>query len=79
MAKANEISYIDEVARINSVPLSEFQTYLLNKPFSDPRCREYLMDAAQITGFLPPAPARILDVGIGSGWRSELFSRAGTK
>jgi SAM-dependent methyltransferase len=77
MAKANEIAYIDEVARINKVPLSEFQAYLLNKPFSDPRCHEYLMDVAQIMSFLPPAPAKLLDVGVGSGWTTELFSKAG--
>jgi SAM-dependent methyltransferase len=77
MAKANEIAYIQEVVRINSVPLSEFQTYLLNKPFSDPRCHEYLADVAQIMRLLPPAPARLLDVGVGSGWTSELFAKAG--
>ena len=77
MAKANEIAYLDEVARINRVPLSEFQAYLLNKPFSDPRCHEYLMDVAQIMSFLPPVPAKILDVGVGSGWTTELFSKAG--
>jgi 2-polyprenyl-3-methyl-5-hydroxy-6-metoxy-1,4-benzoquinol methylase len=77
MAKANEIAYVQEVARLNDVPLSDFKTYLLNKPFSDPRCHEYLMDAAQIMGFLPAAPAKILDVGVGSGWTSELFARAG--
>jgi 2-polyprenyl-3-methyl-5-hydroxy-6-metoxy-1,4-benzoquinol methylase len=77
MAKANEIAYIKEVARINDVPLADFEKYLLNKPFSDPRCHEYLMDAAQIMNFLPPAPAKVLDVGVGSGWTSELFAKAG--
>src|SRR3981189_3757355 len=43
MAKANEIAYIEEVARLDNVPLADCQTYLLNKPFSDPRCREYLI------------------------------------
>ena len=77
MAKANEIAYVEEVARRNNVPLADFQTYLLNKPFSDPRCHEYLMDAAQIMKFLPPAPAKVLDVGVGSGWTSEIFARSG--
>ena len=27
--------------------------------------------------FLPPPPARLLDLGCGSGWTSELFARAG--
>lgn len=77
MAKANEIAYVEEVVRLNDVPLADFQKYLLNKPFSDPRCHEYLMDVAQIMSFLPPAPAKVLDVGVGSGWTSELFAKAG--
>ncbi len=77
MAEANEIAYVEEVARLNDVPLADFQRYLLNKPFSDPRCHEYLMDAAQIMSFFPPAPAKVLDVGVGSGWTSELFAKAG--
>lgn len=77
MAKENEVAYIDEVARLNEVSLADFQRYLLNKPFSDPRCGEYLTDAAQIISLLPQAPAKILDVGVGSGWTSELFARAG--
>ena len=56
MAKANEIAYIEEVARLDNVPLADFQTYLLNKPFSDPRCHEYLMDAAQIMKFSAARP-----------------------
>ena len=35
------------------------------------------MDAAQIMSFLPPVPAKVLDVGVGSGWTSELFAKAG--
>jgi SAM-dependent methyltransferase len=77
MAKANEIAYVEEVVRLNDVPLADFESYLLNKPFSDPRCHEYLMDAAQIMSLLPPAPAKLLDVGVGSGWTSELFAKAG--
>jgi SAM-dependent methyltransferase len=77
MAKANEIAYVAEVVRLADVPLADFQKYLLNKPFSDPRCHEYLMDAAQIMSFLPPVPAKVLDVGVGSGWTSELFAKAG--
>jgi SAM-dependent methyltransferase len=77
MVKANEIDYVQEVARVDRVPLEAFQNYLLNKPFSDQRCHEYLMDAAQIMSFLPKSPAKVLDVGVGSGWTSELFAKAG--
>jgi SAM-dependent methyltransferase len=77
LAKTNEIDYIQEVARKNAVKLDDFQRYLLSKPFSDPRCYEYLMDVAQILALLPPAPRKLLDVGVGSGWTSELFAKAG--
>jgi SAM-dependent methyltransferase len=77
MAKVNEIDYVREVAALNNIPLSDFRRYLLNKPFSDPRCHEYLADAAQIMRLLPPAPKKLLDVGVGSGWTSELFAKAG--
>jgi SAM-dependent methyltransferase len=77
VAKINEINYIREVASKDRVPLGDFQRYLLHKPFSDPRCYEYLMDVAQILALLPPAPRKLLDVGVGSGWTSELFAKAG--
>jgi SAM-dependent methyltransferase len=77
LAKTNEIDYVREVARKNDVRLDDFQRYLLNKPFSDPRCYEYLIDVAQILALLPSAPRKLLDVGVGSGWTSELFAKAG--
>lgn len=77
MAKENEIDYIREVARIENVPLEQFSQYLANKPFSDSRCGEYLMDMAQIFNLLPAPPAKLLDVGVGSGWTSELFAMRG--
>jgi SAM-dependent methyltransferase len=77
LAKIDEINYVREVAIKNAVPLGDFQRYLLNKPFSDPRCYEYLMDMAQVLALLPPAPRKLLDVGVGSGWTSELFAKAG--
>jgi len=38
MAKENEIDYINQVARIEDVPLEQFRQYLENKPFSDLLC-----------------------------------------
>lgn len=55
MAKVNEIEYIKQVARIDCVPEEAFRQYLTNKPFSDLRCGEYLMDIAQIFNLLPPS------------------------
>jgi SAM-dependent methyltransferase len=77
MAKADEIDYIRQVARIEGVPEDAFRAYLENKPFSDARCAEYLLDVSQILGLLPPPPARVLDLGVGSGWTSDLFALRG--
>lgn len=77
MAKSDEINYITKVAEIESVSVTSFKGYLFNKPYSDARCGEYLMDIAQIMRLLPQPPARLLDVGVGSGWTSELFARRG--
>lgn len=77
MGKSNEIDYINRVAEVDNVPLDAFSDYLLHKPFSDPRCGEYMMDVAQVMNLLPAPPARLLDVGVGSGWTSELFARRG--
>ena len=35
------------------------------------------MDIAQILSLLPSPPAKLLDVGVGSGWTSEIFARRG--
>ena len=77
MAKEHEIEYIRQVTKIENVPIEQFRQYLANKPFSDLRCGEYLMDVAQIFNLLPPPPAKLLDVGVGSGWTSELFAMRG--
>lgn len=77
MGKLQEIDYINRVAEIENVPLDDFNNYLLHKPFSDPRCGEYLMDIAQVMNLLPAPPVRLLDIGVGSGWTSELFAQRG--
>jgi SAM-dependent methyltransferase len=77
MAKADEIEYIKQVARTEGVSQEEFRRYLAKKPFSDVRCGEYLMDIAQVMRALPPPPGKLLDVGVGSGWTSELFAIRG--
>jgi SAM-dependent methyltransferase len=77
MGKSDEINYISKVAEVEGIPVDEFGAYLMKKPFSDPRCGEYLVDIAQVIGLLPPPPGKLLDVGVGSGWTSELFARRG--
>jgi ubiquinone/menaquinone biosynthesis C-methylase UbiE len=77
MAKAHEINYIANVSKVLNVPLEQFESYLLRKPFSDQRRGWYLMDIAQILKHLPQPPARLLDIGVGSGWTSKIFALSG--
>lgn len=77
MSKANEINYVANVARVSDVPVEQFESYLIRKPFSDHRRGGYLMDAAQILRHLPQPPARLLDIGVGSGWTSKIFALSG--
>lgn len=77
MGKSAEIDYVRNVAVIENVDPVAYQNYLQRKPFSDPDAPRYLNDIAQILSFLPPPPARILDLGAGSGWTSEMFAWRG--
>lgn len=77
MAKVDEIDYISKVAEVENVSVEQFNDYLCRKPFSDDRCGDYLMDIAQVMTLLPHPPAKLLDVGVGSGWTSELFAQRG--
>jgi SAM-dependent methyltransferase len=77
MAKDDEINYISKVAAVEDVSVDQFKEYLSRKPFSDDRCGDYLMDIAQVMRLLPLPPARLLDIGVGSGWTSDLFARRG--
>lgn len=47
------------------------------KPFSDPACGQHLMNLGVVLSVLPPPPARILDLGVGTGWTSVLLARHG--
>jgi SAM-dependent methyltransferase len=51
--------------------------HAVNKPFSDFRCGRFLVEMGTIFTLLPPPPARILDLGCGTGWTSCLFARRG--
>jgi SAM-dependent methyltransferase len=77
MSNDAEIRYVANLASVLKVSTHEVERYLFLKPFSDPALATYLLDTAQILKLLPPAPARLLDLGCGSGWTSELFARAG--
>jgi ubiquinone/menaquinone biosynthesis C-methylase UbiE len=77
MAKTHEIDYIANVSKVLNVPLEQFESYLIRKPFSDQRRGWYLMDIAQMLKHLPQPPARLLDIGVGSGWTSKIFALSG--
>lgn len=47
------------------------------KPFTDAERGRLLIEIGQVMALLPPAPARLLDVGCGTGWTSEFFARSG--
>jgi SAM-dependent methyltransferase len=77
VAKLDEVNYIQKVAEVEGIDVTGFNDYLQKKPFSDPHCGLYLSDIAQAFDLLPPPPGRLLDIGVGSGWTSELFARRG--
>jgi SAM-dependent methyltransferase len=77
MSLEAEIGYVANMARVLNVPASEVRWYLRHKPFVDPNRATYLADIAQILALLPPPPLRLLDLGCGSGWTSELFAASG--
>jgi len=47
------------------------------KPWSDENCGGLLQEIAPIFSLCPPPPARLLDIGCGAGWTSDLFARRG--
>ena len=70
MSKSNERDYLKKLGEAG-------QRHAFDKPFSDPHCGMYLIHIGNIMTLLPPAPARILDLGVGTGWTSAFLSKAG--
>jgi SAM-dependent methyltransferase len=69
MAKQHEIDY--------PVQIGDSLAHAAAKPFSDPQCGQYLIRIGTMMSLLPRTPARVLDLGCGTGWTSRFFARAG--
>jgi ubiquinone/menaquinone biosynthesis C-methylase UbiE len=51
--------------------------HIYNMPFSHEICGQVLMDVGSIIELLPKPPARLLDLGCGTGWTSCIFAKRG--
>ncbi len=70
MAKEDEIAYYRRLGE-------EGQRHSDGKPFSDAECGALLIDMGQALNLLPRPPAKVLDIGCGTGWTSEFLAQAG--
>ena len=70
MAKQGEIDYLKNIGQ-------DGIQHAVHKPFSDPECGKYLSELGAVFTLLPPPPARLLDIGCGTGWTSRFFARRG--
>jgi SAM-dependent methyltransferase len=70
MSKQAEIDYL---ARLDPASLAQAAA----KPWADPGCGDYLIRIGALMTLLPPPPARLLDLGCGTGWASGFFARRG--
>ena len=70
MSKESEINYLKKIGKkgIESA---------VNKPFSDEDCSTLLFQIGTILALLPPPPAKLLDLGCGTGWTSIFFAKTG--
>jgi SAM-dependent methyltransferase len=70
MAKQGEIEYLRKIGAAGV-------RHAVGKPFTDPYCPAHLMQIGAVMLLLPPPPARLLDLGCGTGWTSLFFGRRG--
>ena len=70
MTKQAEIDYLKALSRSQ-------RDHAVGKPYSDPDCGMLLGRVGQIMDMLPAPPARILELGCGTGWVSVMLARRG--
>lgn len=70
MGKQGEIDYFGALSE-------HAQQHAIGKPFSDAQCGTLITRIGQVMALLPPTPARILDLGCGTGWTSSFLARLG--
>jgi SAM-dependent methyltransferase len=70
MSKAAEQQYLANIGESG-------QQHAFNKPWSDPGCGENLVGMGTIMQLLPQPPARVLDLGCGTGWTSTFLALRG--
>ena len=70
MAKQGEIDYLKNIG-------DDGIKHAVHKPFSDQECGKYLFELGAVFTLLPPPPARLLDIGCGTGWTSRFFAKRG--
>jgi SAM-dependent methyltransferase len=75
--KDAEIAYVERMAAVLQVSDTEVESWLTRKPYPDPSRHLYFLDLGQLMRLLPPVPARVLDLGVGPGWTSEILARCG--
>ena len=70
MGKQGEVDYFSALNE-------HAQQHAMGKPFSDIHCGVLLARIGQVMSLLPPAPARVLDLGCGTGWTSGFLAHKG--
>jgi SAM-dependent methyltransferase len=68
--KQGEIDYMKNIGDEGAIGA-------FNKPFSHFTCSKNLVDLGIIMALMPSPPARVLDLGCGTGWTSAFFARRG--
>jgi SAM-dependent methyltransferase len=70
VAKDDEIEYMSRMTQAGRV-------HAAGKPWSDPARGLYLQEVGSMMAVMPEPPARLLDMGAGTGWTSCLFALGG--